>query len=160
LQVFDASAIVYAWDNYPIEHFPALWEWLAVEIKSDQLQMSQVALEEVGHVSPDCRAWLGACQITNVSVSVSILHEANRMKGLIGVSGDDFHADGVDENDLLIIATAKVKGVGLVSDEKQPTPPQNKKKYKIPSVFRLDSVTVECIPFLEYLKRSGAVFTR
>lgn len=53
MQVFDASSIVYGWDNYPIEVFPKLWEWLAENVADGEVTMSQVSFDEVQHVSPD-----------------------------------------------------------------------------------------------------------
>jgi hypothetical protein len=159
LRVFDASAIVYAWDNYPIGQFPKLWEWLSAEITLGELALSQVAMEEVGHVAPDCHAWLQAEECGVIAVSAAVLTEANKIKGLIGVVGDAFHGDGVDENDVIIVATAKHQKVGLVSDEgQQPDLPKNMKKYKIPAVCGLGAVSVDCCSFLDYLKASKKVF--
>ena len=32
MQTFDASSMIYAWDNYPIEQFPPLWDWMGVQV--------------------------------------------------------------------------------------------------------------------------------
>ena len=47
MQVFDASSIIYAWDNYPIQQFPGLWEWIATQIEAELVTMSSVAFELV-----------------------------------------------------------------------------------------------------------------
>ena len=92
-------------------------------------------------------------------MSNAILVDAMRIKGLLGVVGDNYHAKGVGENDILIIATARAHGVELVSDEeKQPTRPQVISKSKIPAVCDMAGVAVTCINFIEYIKRSEAVF--
>jgi hypothetical protein len=65
----------------------------------------------------------------------------------------------VGENDLLIISTAKVHRVELVSDEeKQLNLPQILSKRKIPAVCAMSEVAVSCINFLEFIKQSGEVF--
>ena len=160
MQVFDASSIVHAWDNYPPELFPPLWVWLAGEISANRLQMSQVALQEVHDVAPDCHAWLVNSGIAALAVTSAIVHSANGLKSLIGVQGDDFHPKGVDENDLIIIATARSLGCGLVSNELQPSTPIDLKKAKIPTICRLPQVSVQCQSFVEYLKHSKVVFSR
>lgn len=159
MQVFDASSIVHAWDNYPLNLFPPLWTWLAGEIKANRLQMSQVALAEVHDVAPDCHGWLINAGIAAHPVTSAIAHSANKFKNLIGVQGDHFHPKGVDENDLIIIATARSVGCGLVSNELQPSVPNDMKKAKIPTVCKLPQVSVQCRSFVEYLKLSNVVFS-
>ena len=58
MQVFDASSMIYAWDNYPIRQFPGLWEWMATQIEEKRLVMPSVAFEEVANKTPDCGEWL------------------------------------------------------------------------------------------------------
>jgi hypothetical protein len=66
---------------------------------------------------------------------------------------------GVGENDIFIIATARLHGAGLVSDEeRQPTLPTEPSKKKIPAVCGMREVNVPCINFIEFIKRSDAVF--
>lgn len=159
MQAFDASSIIYAWDNYPFEQFPPLWDWMGDLILQGKIVMSSVAFEEVSHKTPECCEWLESVGLQRLPVSNSILQEAMRIKGLIGVVDDGYHVDGVDEKDLLIIATSKHHGCGLISDEKkQPKPPENIRKSKIPLVCGLNSVNVNCVNYLDFIKASRVVF--
>ncbi|MHA6205107.1 DUF4411 family protein [Dyella soli] len=159
MRVFDASSIIYGWDNYPIQMFPRLWLWLEDEIAAGRVGIPEVAYDEVGHMSPDCHAWLKAAHVQVIDITEATLQAASAIKDMLGVQADAYHADGVDENDLLVIACARVHGHELVSDEKdQPVLPQNKKRYKIPAVCKQPGVMVPCANFLGYLKASNAVF--
>lgn len=159
MRVFDASSMIYAWDNYPIGQFPGLWEWMAGQIGSKQLVMPSVAFEEVGHKVPECSEWLKENDLELLPVTGAILQGAMEIKAALGIIGDAYHAKGVDENDLLIIATARAKGAVLVSDEaKQPGPIQVPSKRKIPAVCAMAIVSVTCNNFIDYIKATGAVF--
>lgn len=158
MQVFDASSIIYAWDNYPVQQFPGLWNWINERINDSAIMMPSIALGEVHDNSPDCWQWLRDADLQTHEISNAILQESLRIKGLIGIEGDRYGA-GVGENDILIIATALVLGKELVTDEEwQPILPLNRHKYKIPAVCSLPDVHVPWIDFLEYIKRSEAVF--
>lgn len=159
MRVFDASSIIYGWDNYPVQMFPKLWQWLAGEIAAVNVGIPEVAFDEVSHMSPDCHIWLKDAQIQAVDITEAALQTASAIKNMLGIQEDGYHADGVDENDLLVIACARVHGYELVSDEReQPALPQNKRRYKIPAVCKQQSVSVPCMNFLAYLKASNAVF--
>ncbi|WP_429499416.1 DUF4411 family protein [Robbsia andropogonis] len=159
MQVFDASSMIYAWDNYPVDQFPGLWTWIAAEINARRLMMSIVAYGEVCAGTPDCGAWLVTAGLERLEVTNLIAQDALRIKGLLGVVGDNYHVKGVGENDLLIIATARAHGRELVSNEaQQNNPPDLNSKRKIPSVCSMREVAVPCIDFLKYIRRSEAVF--
>lgn len=159
MRVFDASSMIYAWDNYPIDQFPPLWEWMASQIEAKELVMSNVAFDEVNHKTPECAEWLKDNNLEQLAVSNAIVQEAKRIKGALGISGDNYHPKGVDENDILIIATARLHGAELVSDEERQTnQPQISSKRKIPAVCVMPPVSVSCINFIDYIKASGAIF--
>lgn len=158
MRVFDASSMIYAWDNYPIEQFPGLWEWMAGQIESKQLVMPSVAFEEVSHKTPECGVWLKENNLEQLAINNAIVQEAKRIKGLLGIANDKY-TTGVGENDILIIAAARLHKAELVSDEaKQPNLPKVPSNRKIPAVCVMPTVAVPCINFIEYIKASGAVF--
>ena len=159
MRVFDASSVLHAWDNYPIENLPTLWLWLDSEITAGRIAIPRVALDEIDHISPDCRRWLREIvglrpmDVDNVIASHALL--INRE---LGVQNDQY-GSGVDSNDVIIIATAKARGLGLVSNEsRQPSLPSNKKNYKIPAVCSMQSVGVTCINFADFIRSSNRIF--
>lgn len=159
MQAIDASSMIHAWDNYPITHFPRMWDWLANEVGEQRLYLPNAAFTEVGHKVPDCCAWLNGCNCGVTKESNAILQAALSIKQLLGIQNDQYHQDGVDENDVLIIATAKVNGHALISNESRQTRlPNNLKRYKIPAVCSHANVGVNCNNFIEYLKASNKVF--
>lgn len=158
MQVFDASSMIYAWDNYPILQFPGLWQWMATQIAEGSIVIPSVAFDEVEHKYQECADWLREKEIEKVSVTNAILQDALRIKGLIGVVGDKYHPKGVDENDIIIISTALNCRAELISNEGRKQRPDVIAKSKIPAVCAMPDVSVPCINFLEYIKRSNTVF--
>lgn len=159
MQVFDASSMIYAWDNYPVRQFPGLWDWMVAQIEAKNLAMSRVAFNEVAYKASDCSAWLKDHDLEVLDVSNEIIQDAVRIKGLLGIANDKYHPKGVNENDLLIIATARALNAELVSDEaKQNTLPVEPSKRKIPAVCDMNQVKVACISFIECIKSTNAIF--
>ena len=159
MRMFDASSALYAWDNYPIENLPTLWSWLESEVSTGRIVIPRVALDEIGHISPECRQWLHNIGGFNpVEVDNVIAFNALLIKGELGVQNDQY-GTGVDVNDVIIMATAKALGFTLISNEsRQPFLSPNKKKYKIPAVCNLQSVAVTCINFTDLIRSSNRVF--
>jgi predicted nucleic acid-binding protein len=159
MQVFDASSMIFAWDNYPPTQFPGLWEWMANQIQRQTICQPSVAFDEVNYKIIECAAWLKENNILLIQVDNAIASLAVAIKAELGISGDGYHPKGVDENDLLIIATAHVLASELVSDEgRQKDLPMVPFKRKIPAVCDMNLVKVPCINFVGFFKRSGTVF--
>lgn len=159
MHTLDASSILHAWDNYPFTQFPSLWDWLAGEIQAQRLSIPAVALEEVGHKSPDCATWLKNQSIRSLPMSNAVVQAAKQIKDDVGIQNDKYHPKGVDEKDILIIASARYHGTTLVTDEKRQFGKQNEPtKRKIPAVCDLPSVQVAHLNFLDYLRQSQQVF--
>lgn len=156
--VIDASSIVHAWDNYPIENFPKFWKWLEEQFLAEILLIPAVGYDEVGHVSPDCLQWLSDNSIGKIYVNMAVARHAQQIKTALGIDNDKY-SSGVDENDIIIVATAKSYGVPLISNEgQQLSLPLNKKKYKIPAVCAMSEVGTSCLNIAQYIKQSKQVF--
>lgn len=159
MRTLDASAILHGWDNYPPPQFPRLWEWMAERVEKHDLAITDVALDEVARRELDCAKWLRDHNVEIVPVSDASLAEALRIKQLLGIEGNAYHPKGVGENDLLIIAAARILRVDLITNEqRQPSLPSNLRQYKIPAVGDLTAVQVKTLNFLEYLKLHQNVF--
>lgn len=159
MQVFDASSMIHAWDNYPERQFPGLWAWLGIQVNEGQLVMPRVAFDEVDNKIPDCGLWLEKYSIQRLEITNAILQKALSIKNLLGIKGDIYSPKGVGENDILIIATACDYGIELVSNEgRQKIPPTILANMKIPAVCLLKEVAVPCINFIEFIKRSNEIF--
>ncbi len=159
MHTLDASSILHAWDNYPFTQFPGLWDWLVGEIQAQRLSIPTVALEEVGHKSPDCATWLKNQNIRRLAMSNDVLQAAMNIKQQVGIQNDHYHPKGVDENDILIIAAAQFHGATLVTNEaRQSSSLKEPTRRKIPAVCDLPAVQVAHLNFLDYLRRSQQVF--
>ncbi len=157
--VFDASAMIDAWMNYPPDQFPGLWTWLGQQVKSREIRLPLAALQEVDHKLGECAEWLENHKHQRIVPTDEIVRRALLIKDLLQIEGDLYNPKGVDENDLFIIASAAVLKCALVStEERQLSLPPTLAKYKIPAVCKLPKVKVTQLTFVEYLARSKHVF--
>ena len=155
----DASSILHAWDNYPISQFPKMWDWLGAEVQAERVSIPAVALKEVADSNQPCSSWLQGHQVRMLAIGTTELTFAADVKSQLGIVGDGYHAKGVSENDLLIIACAKTHGVKLITNEGlQFVAPVVESRRKIPSVCDLPSVQVRHLNFLQYIQASQQVF--
>lgn len=157
MHILDASAIVHGWDNYRVDKFPRLWEWLEGEMHQGNLNISAIALAEVAHVSPDCHAWLnGKIQIQQINAAM--LATTLAYKRALGIDGENYNTHGVDENDLFIVSCAQQLGMSLISNEAvQIALPQSMARYKIPAVCQ-HIARIDCCDFKAYINSSSAIF--
>lgn len=166
LYSFDASAIIDLWDNYPIQspHFGSIWEWLSMQIEKGNFVISDVAIEEVRRkvlydgiqkAVPNSTGFIAILnKITVLKKVPADLMFAQKIKTLLKIEEDNYHAKGIGENDLLIIANAKRNNSILVTNEERQgdaTKIKVKAKYKIPATCNLVGVNVENINLAELL---------
>lgn len=155
---FDASGIIYAWDEYPIKNFPKFWEWIETGVRDGTFRILQDALDEVSHKYPECADWLKKRRILRVPLTDKILTEAERTKTLLGIE-EEAYGSGVDEIDLLVIAAAKIESETVLTQEaRQTNLPREKKNYKIPAVCNMEDVGVIYHNVREWIINSGKVF--
>jgi len=154
---FDASAMIHAWDHYPIAQFPRLWEWMKGEVDSQEFAFPRIAMDEIGHKLSECFDWINDCDVRIIAPDNAIVQQAFLIKQGLGIMNDQWHPKGVDENDVMIIASAGVHGAMLVSNEGRQTqlPPQMA-RFKIPAVC--DAHGVVCVSFIQLVKQAGRVF--
>ena len=68
---------------------------------------------------------------------------AQSIEGGLGIQNDDYSPKGVNENDVIIIATAKVYGCALVTEEgEQQQLPTKGKHYKMPAACHKNNIQV------------------
>ena len=154
---FDASAMIHAWDHYPIAQFPKLWEWMKGEVDKKEFSFPKIAMDEIGHKVSECCDWINDCDVKTIAPDNAIVQMAFLIKQGLGIVNDKWHPKGVDENDVMIVASAGVHGAVLVSNEiRQTQIPDLRAKYKIPAVC--DSHGIVCISFIQLVKQAGKVF--
>jgi len=109
--VFDASSILSAWDNYPIDQFPPLWDWMSGLVGSEEIQIPRVAFDEINHKSPDCGDWLRAHSVKLIDVDNAIAGQAMSIKGALGIANDERNPTELKKHK--IPAVCDLPGVGV-----------------------------------------------
>jgi len=99
---FDASSMIYAWDNYPPEnpHFDSLWNWFSNNVQNKEFVISRKAFEEVRHKIPECGEWLQNNNIEIYNLTPISLLVAMDIKESLGIVEEQY-TKGIGENDLL-----------------------------------------------------------
>lgn len=155
---FDASGIIHAWDEYPIQNFPGFWEWIETRVRNGEFRICEEALREVEHKYPQCADWLKERDIQRIPLDDDILQLANLIKEYLDIEEEDY-GTGVDENDLYVIAAAKLASEVLLTTEARQTHlPTKKKNYKIPAVCELEDVQVAHQNVRELIVASNEIF--
>ena len=117
MYTLDASSIIHAWDNYPQPVFTALWGWISARINAQEITIPQSAFEECKENCPDCHEWLKTQEILCYPITSEIRIAAQAIREELLIDKYGYHAKGVDERDIFIIATAKVHKSTLISNE-------------------------------------------
>ncbi len=158
----DANIFISAWNSgYPIMVFPSLWKELA-QCRNDLVLIKPV-FDEIDPVSSADNKMslskkrekypLHLWMIENHFEATAIIDEINAVSLELEKEYEtNSDPKGANQNDITLIAYAKVKIKTVVTfEENQPQKPGKKKNYKIPLIC--DEQDVECIEFVTMLGR-------
>ncbi len=143
----DASALIEAWGSvYPPAVFPTLWQQL--KRHKDKLTIIEPILDEIKPGHGGLREWLDSNGFT---IAYDTESESLRLEKDYKI---DSTTKGVNKNDIMLIAHAKVQNKTVVTSENyQTTKPSHKCNYKIPLVCKTEGVA--CITFIKMLEELG-----
>lgn len=156
MYLLDSSSVIHLWDNYPIGNtklFSDFWGWIEERIFSQEYRINKTVLAESAKI-PECQKWFKEKNIfTYDDKNLQTLNKAIEIKNLLGIEDDNYHSKGVNENDIFIIATAKIHNLSLVTEEnRQLTLPDKMVKYKIPAVSK--KINVSCHQIINLIPKS------
>lgn len=104
-------------------------------IKNKNFVFPQPTIEELKKKQKDFFDYLKKNNAVEIPLNEAILKEGLQIKNSLEITSNNYHKKGVGENDILIIATAKLNNHILITEEGyQKNSPQQKRKFKIPLV--------------------------
>ena len=157
----DANTLITAWNVcYPKEVFSSLWKKLAFH-RSGIILIKPI-FDEIDPISPNdkkmtkqekadkypLRTWMIDNQFAETPIDESVESRSLELEKEDQIRSN---SKGVSENDLKLIAYARLNEKTVVTEEgKQPNKPGTKYNYKIPTVCAEQGV--ECINFVDMLR--------
>ena len=124
------------------------------QIKAGEFLIPEIVKGEAK--DKDVLDWFLGNKLPTIAISDKILNVAQSIKDGLGIENDDYSPKGVNENDVIIIATAKVYGCALVTEEGEQQQLPTMKNYKMPAVCHKNNIQVG--NFLARLIESGEIF--
>lgn len=118
LYSFDASAMIYLWDNYPIQNpnFDSMWQWFFGQVAQENFVISDVAIKEVkqkilySKLEKDIPESAVFIKILNTIIvhkkTPEDLKTVQTIKSTLKIDGEAY-GKGVGENDLLLMQKDK-----------------------------------------------------
>ncbi len=157
----DANIFITSWNSsYPINVFQSLWNEVA-RYRNDIIIIKPI-FDEIDPISSSdrklpknkktnkypLRVWMIDNQLESTSVSDEVQDVS---LGLEIQYETNNNPKGANQNDIILIAYAKINGITVVTfEEDQPQRPGKKCNYKIPLICREQQVA--CINFVTMLK--------
>jgi hypothetical protein len=149
----DTSCLIAAWDErYPPENFPKFWEYLDKLIGAGRVRAPEAVLDETSKRSKELHDWLKERPDLFIGYETDIQLEVKTILAkypkLVAVKKTAFSADS------FIIATAKVKGFVVVTEE---GPTGKLQKPNIPDVCRDHGI--DCINLIQLIRAEAWVIS-
>lgn len=111
----DSDAAINAWRDYPIEHFPKIWEWIEHMGKQGILGMSEVVFKELEKGGDECFVWFKSRKEDFVYPNDdNVQQELNR---LVNTYNNFGLVTGKNEGDPFVVALAIVNNCMVVTNE-------------------------------------------
>lgn len=143
----DTSSLIAAWEErYPQENFPQFWEKLDELGAASRIFVPEAVIDETDKRSKELNKWRKDRAYSHVGYDTDIQQEARAVLEsyplLVKQTKSRFAADP------FVIATAKVKGLMVLTEE---TPSNSVNRPKIPDVCR--ALGIECINLIALIRR-------
>jgi hypothetical protein len=147
----DTSALINPWRKmWPLDLIPTFWTGIAAMNADGRVVLSEEVLRELEHKDDELHRWAKANLCTWHPVSVEVQECVREIMARWGRLVDQRPGHG--SADPFVIATARVTGAIVVTDE---SPVATEQKPKIP--FVCNELGVECIAPLEFVRRTAIV---
>jgi hypothetical protein len=155
----DTSALISWWiRRYPTEVFPSLQKKIEELIAAGKLRASRMVLDELGAKPDPLFVWAQSQSGFVVAVSQGVSNRAAELIGKYPILIDPQASR--PQADPYVIALAETKQNGIVVTQETfaatKTTGKRKKRPYIPDVCK--AINVECIDFLDLMKREGWKF--
>ncbi|MFN7970975.1 MAG: DUF4411 family protein [Acidobacteriota bacterium] len=148
----DTSALLQAYADYPQDAFPGLWEQLDALIGEGRLVSSIEVFEELKrHEGDAMHTWAKARK----AVFLELSEDIQRVVQSLMVAHPELakHRLNAHRADPFVIATAKVRGATVVTNEQRDG---SSRRPKIPLVC--DGLGISCVRFSAVIRVEGWVF--
>jgi len=158
----DTNVFITAWDiSYPKDTFPSLWNEIAKHKKD--ITLIKPIYDEINPMSESdknktdaektekypLRMWLQKRDFTETPIDEKVERLSLELEKKYET---DTNSRGADQNDIKLIAYAKIENKPVVTLEaSQVTPPKNKSNYKIPLICLEQGI--ECLNFVQMIRR-------
>lgn len=147
----DSDAAINAWRDYPIDHFPKIWEWIEQMGSNGILGMSEVVFEELKRGGDECFDWFKKRKEDFVHPNdEDVQRELDR---LVNTYNNFGLITGKNEGDPFVVALAIVKDCLVVTNESMSN---NMNGPKVPDVCRAEDI--QWIKFVDVIRREGVRF--
>lgn len=149
----DTSALIAAWEErYPPENFPKFWDYVDRLAMAGRLIVTELVLDETSRKSKELEKWLRARPHAVAPLDEPIQLEAKAIlaahQRLVAEKKQRFAADS------FVIATARVRGLVVVTEEK---PTGNLNRPNIPDVCNV--LGQDYIGLLDLIRAEGWIMS-
>lgn len=147
----DSDAAINAWRDYPIGHFPKIWDWIEQMGRKEIVGMSEVVFKELEKGGDECYAWFRERKEHFVYPNDEAVQ--TELERLVNSYNNFGIVTGKNEGDPFVVALAIVKDCTVVTNESMSN---NMNGPKVPDVCRAEGIP--WIKFVDVIRTEGVTF--